>query len=106
MPPAEHQGLKRPDRPERYQRHNRRTFKYDALPALELQIEVAAQQARPAARAEFFLSLLLARRQIGQFRGGPDLAMRMRIAGAHQLAAVFEYLDVPNARFRAQLTVL
>src|SRR5205823_8699055 len=63
---------------------------------------IIAEQATVPAGAVRTQRLALARRLIRNVFGGPDLAVRVRIAGAHHLAAVLEYLHVTHPVVRGQ----
>src|SRR5579883_158817 len=85
--------LERPNGPEGNEDGEVARFQDDALVSREFQREIGAEQAGTGMRSrilalmeEFFRGLIRER------FGGPDLAVRMRIARAHERSAVFENL--------------
>src|SRR5213596_2260169 len=59
-----------------------------------LERQVIAKQTGIVCRTILLLSYLLFRRLIGQVCIGPDLTMRMGVAGTHHGPAIFENLNV------------
>ena len=92
MPFGQQQCFKRPDGPERNQRDELRVLANDAAAVVELDGEIIAQQAAIIPFEIMALPLLLFHCFVGERLIGPDLAMGMRIARTHHLAAVFENL--------------
>src|SRR5438093_12993182 len=84
--------------PEGYNNDELVVFTYDALAELDLSGDVLAQQAAAARRAMTREGELLASRLVGNVRRRPDLAVRVRIARAHHLAAVFAHERVLHPR--------
>ena len=100
MRTAEHQGLKRPHRPKRHQRHKFVVLADDALALLEFDLEGVTEQAGVMQLVIGALVGQLRGRLVGNMFGGPDLAVGMGIAGPHHGAAILEYLHVTNLRPR------
>src|ERR1700758_2539316 len=73
---------------------------------LHFETQVAAKQARAMLLVVFALSELLALGKIGQLGIRPNLAVRMRIAGAHNLTPVFENLHMANPGNGTEFAVL
>lgn len=96
VPAAKNHSFKRPDRPVGDQRHEGLVFADDAddMPALELQI--VAQQTGAVCALIFEERIGFAGGNVRDGFGCPNLAVRMRIAGAHERAAILEDLDVTN----------
>src|SRR5437588_12091626 len=65
-----------------------------ALVASHLQLQVIAQQAGMFFRVIRQQRFVFACRKIRERSVGPDLAVRVRVAGAHELAAILENLNV------------
>src|SRR5690348_3928156 len=103
---ADDDRFKRPHRPIRNQDHKGIVVADDSLFALELEAQVIAQQASSVAGAVLQQGLRFAGGYVRDAFGSPNLAMRMRIAGAHQGAAVLEHLDVTNPAARFELRIL
>src|SRR5439155_24585244 len=70
------------------------------------QTRVFAQQTPAAQLAPGELGGLLLGDFAGQRVAGPDLAVWVRVAGAHHGPAVFEDLDIVDGRLRAEFRVL
>ncbi len=103
---ADDKSFKRPHRPERHQHCEAVIAANQPVADLVLEFEVLAKQAgviRLPVQLERFLFACWFVRQCGV---GPNLAMRMRIAGAHHDAAVLEDLNVIHPGDAAQLLVL
>src|SRR5258708_24987580 len=93
---AEDQGFKWPDSPERHDDGKTFVLANDTHVQLQLQLQVVAKQARMFPGTILAERHELAGRKIWQRSIRPDLAVRVRIAGAQQLAAIFENLHVIN----------
>ncbi len=93
---AENERFERPHRPEWHDHGKRLVLANNALVSLKLQLQIITQQARMFFCAIAAKGFVFARRKVRQRSSCPDLAMRVRVAGAHQLAAVFENLDMAN----------
>ena len=109
MTPREQQHLKRPNRPPRNQRREVLILKDDAsLICREgpLGLKVVAQQATIRAGHMVKLRLGLDGRLVRHKSGGPDLAVRMRIAGAHHGPAILKDLHVLDRVHSANLDIL
>jgi hypothetical protein len=87
------EGLERPHRPERHERHEVLVMANDAFALLEFDAEIVAEQAATAPRVRLLL-VQFPGRLVGQPLVGPDLPVRVRIAGAHHGASILEDQDV------------
>jgi len=98
MAAADQQYLKGPDRPPGDQSHEVLILEDDAGRFVFLRglfgSQVVAQQAMAGAGEMLALGRDLGDRLVGNKAAGPDLAVGMRIAGAHHRAAVLEDLHV------------
>src|SRR6266403_589936 len=103
---AQHQRFEWPNRPERHNYSKSIVLADDAQVQLQLQLQVVAQQ------AGMFLRVILPERRqlpsgkVWQRSIRPNLAVRMRIARAHHLAAIFENLHVIDPRNFAERDIL
>ena len=102
----EDQRLERPHGPERHQRHEVGVFQDDAFIAASLDLEVVAEQAGAGLRSVRTLASQLLRRLIGDRFVGPDLPVRMGVAGTHHRPTVLEDLNVSHPWDCAELEVL
>src|SRR5262249_37894124 len=68
--------------------------------------DIRAKKARPASLGILPLPRELLGYLIRYVLASPDLAVRMRVAGAHQRTAIFEDLRVTNPRDRFELARL
>ncbi len=91
VPARHHEGLERPEGPERHDRHP--PVVLDDHPGLEAQLETGVvEQQRAARRLERgSLPLVLDRGLVGEMSAGPQLAVRVRVGRPHVLAAVLEH---------------
>src|SRR5437870_12792419 len=106
MPAAADQHFERPYRPEGDQYNEAFVRNNDPRFFVFLQLQIIAKQT-----TSMFLEIVLLRRKLARRRlryrtGGPNLAMRMRIAGAHHIAAIFKNLYVTDTRHSAELREL
>src|SRR5258706_390890 len=95
---AQHQRLEWPNRPERNDHGKSNVLADDPEVQLQLQLQVVAQQARMFLSAIIPERRQLSTRKVWQRSIRPNLAVRMRIARAHHLAAIFENLHVIDPR--------
>src|SRR6185437_14118807 len=102
---ADDECFKRPNRPPGNKRDEVIVFEDDAALPGALLAQVFAKQTAAGAIEIITLAGGLGGRLIGNVVCGPDLAVRMRVAGAHQDAAVFEDLDVADPIERGDLVV-
>src|SRR6266508_1207666 len=93
VPAWQHQCLERPYRPERHQRHEALVAADDAFALLQLYGQVVAEQAPAVGRIRPLLPQF-PRRLVGHSLVGPDLPVRVWVAGTHHGAAVLEDEDV------------
>jgi hypothetical protein len=96
-------GFKRPDRPVRHKREKMFVLDDSSGARIFLQPVIIAKQTQPMRIAVGQLRFLLHARNVGDGCGGPDLAMRMGVAGAHHRAAILENLHVIDVVARAKL---
>lgn len=106
-PAADYQGLERPHRPEGHQGHEVLVLADEPRSIfLHLQNQVVAEQCVACliviSKLHFLLSCDFGR----QVLGGPDLPMRVGVAGAHHGPAVLEDLNVIDERERTQFLIL
>src|SRR5438045_3746620 len=94
MSPADNDDLEGPDRPIRHKNDELLIGKDNPFFTFQFKIEVITEKAAPLLLTVFLLYPQLLRRFIGDTCAGPDLTMRMGIAGSHHGAAVLEYLNV------------
>ena len=94
MPSRQNHHLKRPDRPERNHGDKARIGLHHALGRFFFEGEVVAQKDRLLFREVHLLAGEFCNNLIGDRPAGPDLTMRMGIAGPHHRAAVLEDLHV------------
>src|SRR6266550_923734 len=99
----DYQGFKRPDCPEGYQNGEVLIFEDDPFVALPFEGQIVAEQARMLRRLVLLLRQLFLGGFIGQAGTGPDLTVRMGIAGAHHGPAILKDLNVIDEVARAQL---
>src|SRR2546430_11033047 len=102
MPAAADQHLERPHGPERYQHHESLVRNNDPRFFVFLKLQIIAKQTTSMVLRVALLRKKFARRRLRYRTGGPDLAMRMRIAGTHHLAAILKNLYVTDGRHRAE----
>src|SRR5215472_15985537 len=91
---AADQQLKRPYCPERHQGNELLVFTDDPLARRMLEFDVLTEQASVFLTKVFIQPQLLFERLVRNRVIGPDLSMRMWIAGTHHLASILENLDV------------
>src|SRR5712691_4270555 len=103
---AQYQDLKRPYRPKGHERSERLVLTHDPFRGIAFQRQVFAQHAAFVHLTVLLHGLLLAKGLVGQVGIGPDLAMRMRITGAHHRSAILKDLYVVDPRNVAQFVVL
>src|SRR5512132_3628958 len=101
----QHQCLERPYRPERHQRQEALVLADDAFALLQLHGQVVAEQASAVSRIRPLLAQL-PRRLVGHSLVGPDLAVRVWVAGTHHGAAVLEDEDMTYPVDGTELDVL
>src|SRR5512133_1613922 len=101
----QHQCLERPYRPERHQRQEALVLADDAFALLLLHGHVVAEQASAVSRIRPLLAQL-PRRLVGHSLVGPDLAVRVWVAGTHHGAAVLEDEDMTYPVDGTELDVL
>jgi hypothetical protein len=89
-------GFKRPDRPEGNERDPRFVLGDDAILLVHFQLKVVEQQRPMMCGKVFGLCDEFSSRFAGDVLGGPYLAMRMGIAGAHHGTAVLKDLNVTD----------
>src|SRR4051794_27112791 len=106
MPAAADQHLERPHRPERHQYHESLIRNNDPRFFVFLEFQIIAKQTTSMFPGVALLPRKFARRRLWYRTRRPDLAMRMRIAGAHHLAAILKNLYVTDARHRAEFREL
>src|SRR6266511_777911 len=93
VPAWQYQCLERPYRPERHQRHEALVPAEDAFALLQFYGQVVAEQAPAVGRIRPLLAQF-PRRLVGHSLVGPDLPVRVWVAGTHHGAAVLEDEDV------------
>src|SRR5207248_11323534 len=103
MPAAADQHFERPHGPERDQYNEAFVRNNDPRFFVFLQLQIIAKQT-----TSMFLEIVLLRRKFASGRlryraGGPNLAMRMGIAGAHHFAAIFKNLYVTDTRHSTEV---
>src|SRR5262249_6432912 len=94
MPAAAEQHLERPDRPERHNRDESLVAANDPRVLILFDLDVIAQEAAAVRVGILLLASELACRLLRNRVRRPNLAMWMRIARAHNFAAIFEHLNM------------
>jgi len=103
MPSAADQHFEWPNCPEGHQHNKCLIRNYDPRALARLQFKIIAEQTSAVALEIAELRRQFARGRLWNRFRRPYLAMRMRIASAHHLAAVFENLHMANSRYLAEL---
>src|SRR3954469_24936570 len=106
MPAAADQHLERPHGPERHHYHESLIRNDDPRFFVFLKLQIIAKQTTSMFPGVALLCRKFARRRLRYRTGGPNLAMRMRVAGAHHFATILKNLYVTDARHRAQFREL
>src|SRR5450631_2761652 len=106
MTAAAQQHFKRPHRPKGNHCHKPFIAADDASPLALLQRNIVAQETASVLGATFALGIELARWLFWNRCRGPNLAMRVRVTGAHHFATVFENLNVVDSGERSQFAEL
>src|SRR3954468_13753547 len=106
MPTAADQHLEWPHRPERHQHHESLVRNNDSRFYVFLELHIIAKQTTSMLRRVALLRRQFARRRLRYRTGGPNLAMRMRVACPHHFATVLKNLYVTDARDRAEFREL
>src|SRR4051812_24157835 len=98
MPAAADQHLERPHRPERYQYNECFVRNNDPRFLVFLKLQIVAKQTISMFPGVALLCRKFARRRLRYRTGGPNLAMRMRVARTHHFATILKNLYVTDAR--------
>src|SRR5437868_15150954 len=93
---CQNQNFKGPDSPEGNQYREEFVLANHSGSVSSLQAQVRAKHTLAASVDELEHRALLACRMVGHVLVGPDLAVRMWVAGPHHLAPVLEDLDVTH----------
>ncbi len=106
MAPAQDHRFEWPGRPKRHQRGEVLIVADDSILALQLDVEVIAEQ-RSAFPVRVALHVKqLFRRLAGYVALRPDLPVRVRIAAAHDLTLVLEDLHMVDVFHRTEVRIL
>ncbi len=105
MAPGEDHRFERPNSPEGNHGCESLILRHHPL-ALEFKSEVVAEKAAPPFLQPIRLGLLFLPDFIRNPVICPDLAVRVRIACAHHLTAIFEDLNISHPRHRSELFIL
>src|ERR1035441_2364702 len=95
-----------PHSPPRDQSHEVLILKDDSLIGGPLRFNVVAEQAVAGAGKMVALCVGLGGWFVGHKAGGPDLTVRVRVAGAHHSAAILKDLHVLDPVQTAELNIL
>ena len=106
VPLRDHHRFERPNGPERDHGQEAVVLFNQAFAGRLLEAGVLAQQTTGSRLAPRQLRYLLLDHFVGKRMARPDLAVRMRIAGAHHGAAIFEDLYVVDGRVGAEFSIL